>query len=298
MIREITMRIARTAALAAVLHLAAAGCTSRPVAGASPGGSVTIPGGAPDGGDVTVSVAECTKCHGSAARVVALSTDAKGIEIAPPPDVAGLQTGGTKIGAHLAHLRATRWRASGVPCASCHVVPATAGAHLPGVLFRGLARAAWPGKPAIDPQYGASGSCSATYCHGNFTAGANLAMSWTDGPAPADCGTCHGIPPLATHAPSATNCATCHGGTYTSASVDPALHMNGQLDGGGESGGCWNWSITCVWITFGDSRRAGRYRLVRERRPSGSGCRCQATSCLGRCKDVSGRCLSLPRTWA
>ena len=101
MIREITMRIARTAALAAVLLLAAAGCTSRPVAGASPGGSVTIPGGAPDGGDVTVSVAECTKCHGSAARVVALSTDAKGIEIAPPPDVAGLQTGGTKIGAHL-----------------------------------------------------------------------------------------------------------------------------------------------------------------------------------------------------
>jgi hypothetical protein len=56
------------------------------------------------------------------------------------------------------------------------------------------------------------------------------------------CGSCHAIPPLlqsdgVTAHSSSTACGTCHGAGYTSSTVDKSLHMNGRIDGGGESAG-------------------------------------------------------------
>ena len=59
------------------------------------------------------------------------------------------------------------------------------------------------------------------------------------------CGSCHAIPPLlqsdgVTAHSSSTACGTCHGAGYSSTAVDKTLHMNGRIDGGGESAGGTN----------------------------------------------------------
>ena len=245
------MRHARIATLAVATLLAGGACSkSRPAPGTLPGGTVTIPGGGPGGGSVTVGVADCTKCHGDATRTP-LATDAAGIAIAPPRDAAGLTTG-AKVGAHLAHLRGTSglaptWRSAGVDCASCHVVPATASTHAqPGVQFRGLAATSWPGAPAITPAYGASG-CAATYCHGNFPGGLARTMSWTGTSADAACGSCHGIPPAfqrdgTTPHSNSTLCASCHGAGYAITGITGAAlatHLDGVLEVSGGHPGNW-----------------------------------------------------------
>jgi hypothetical protein len=56
------------------------------------------------------------------------------------------------------------------------------------------------------------------------------------------CGSCHAIPPAfqsdgVTAHTASTACGSCHGAGYSATTVDKALHMNGQIDGGGESGG-------------------------------------------------------------
>lgn len=140
-------------------------------------------------------VAGCDGCHGSPASP------------APPPDLAGnILTTAPGVGAHQAHLQ------SGVACAACHVVPASA-------LDAGHFDTPRPAE--VDTSLGWDGTrCNTAPCH--TRSGATLPPpQWTDG-APLGCDSCHGFPPPAPHT-TWTDCFRCHTsfpGTHVDATVD------------------------------------------------------------------------------
>jgi predicted CxxxxCH...CXXCH cytochrome family protein len=187
----------------------------------------------------------CTQCHGDITASGVASTDSRA---APGFNLAAVDTRGNTstqksargVGTHQAHLTGTTWRSAPIPCASCHVVPANgdvthAASANATVTFSGLAVTG--GATAAINVAGSSVSCSNTYCHGNFTGGARATLNWNPS-GTVTCGTCHAIPPAviaggSSH-PANNACGTCHGGAYSSTTVDPALHMNGVIDGGGE----------------------------------------------------------------
>jgi predicted CxxxxCH...CXXCH cytochrome family protein len=198
----------------------------------------------------------CTQCHGDLSASAVANTD---VRAAPAVNVnavdahgnAAATTSARGVGAHAKHLTGTTWRGTPMACTECHAVPATGDvAHAngnPAVAFGALARTAWAGQPAITPVWNGSGggstlTCASTYCHGAFKNGANAAPTWA-APSAVACGSCHAVSaangPGGTHPsiPAGQNCGSCHGGAYTNTSVDPALHLNGKVDGGGESGG-------------------------------------------------------------
>jgi len=198
----------------------------------------------------------CTQCHGDLTAAGVANTD---VRAAPASDAAAVDahgngpaaTGVRGVGAHGSHLTGTTWRATPIACSECHAVPATGDVtHANGnplVAFGALASAAWAGQPAITPVWNGAGgaatlTCASTYCHGNFKNGANATLTWA-APSAVACGTCHAVSavngPGGTHPTLTTgqNCGTCHGGAYTNTNVDPVLHLNGLLDGGGESTG-------------------------------------------------------------
>ncbi len=205
----------------------------------------------------------CTACHGDLAltgqTLANASVAAPGYD-AGSVDSTGSSAAAPAVGAHAAHLKGTTLRAAPIACTECHQLPpsdadvshatgsGTGGARAT-LTWGSLARGAidpWSGG-AVTPAYAGStsgssgttaGSCASTYCHGNFRNGnAANAPSWTSGAAAAACGTCHGTPPGGGH-PSNAACGSCHGNGYswngTTGTVDPARHMNGVLDGGGE----------------------------------------------------------------
>src|SRR5512140_1135455 len=109
--RENTMTPSRHASLIVLALVAAAGCAkSRGTAGEA--GTVTMPQA--DGTPVTVDTQFCVRCHGDLANATA-ATDAAGVQFAPPKDLSGA-TSGAKVGAHMAHLKASTLRGEGVPC--------------------------------------------------------------------------------------------------------------------------------------------------------------------------------------
>jgi predicted CxxxxCH...CXXCH cytochrome family protein len=221
------MQQVRIATLAFAAALVGAGCSSTREEGeAATAVTVTVPAGG-SGGQVTISVASCTSCHGDSARSAAGADPL--VQIAPPRAPSG-DPADPAIGAHQAHL-VDNALSKAVACSSCHVVPASPAAHRgPVVTFSGLALSgAWSGAPAA-PSF-AGGSCSATYCHGAFPGGdAANAPQWTG--APAQCGSCHAIPPAVTASGSAhpqnQQCGACHAG-YTSSTVAAATHVDGSL---------------------------------------------------------------------
>jgi predicted CxxxxCH...CXXCH cytochrome family protein len=202
----------------------------------------------------------CTQCHGDLGLSAVANTD---VRAAPGSDANAVDAHGDLatattvrgVGAHGAHLTGTTWRSTPVACSECHAVPANGDtSHAngnPAIAFGSLATTAWAGQPAITPVWNGAGgagtlTCSGTYCHGNFknavTSAGNPAPTWT-APGSVVCGSCHGVSP--TNGPGGTHpalgagqdCGTCHGGSYTNTSVDPSKHMNGVVDGGGESSG-------------------------------------------------------------
>ncbi len=197
----------------------------------------------------------CTQCHGDVTVSGVANTD---VRAAPGGDASAIDAHGNAatattargVGAHAKHLTGTTWRSAPIACAECHAVPATGDvAHANGnplLTFGTLASTAWAGKPAITPTWNGAGgaastTCSSVYCHGAFPGGLNPSPSWTS-PGSVACGSCHGIPPAfqsdgVTAHTTSTACGSCHGGAYTSTTVDPTLHMNGKIDGGGESTG-------------------------------------------------------------
>jgi len=175
----------------------------------------------------------CTRCHGDPAR----SNTAVNPQLSAAPPVDIYQQSATSspgVGAHQAHLNDGALR-DAIPCTECHSVPADLSNHPTGQLNLtwGPIAAAQGATPTF-----ANGTCASTYCHGATlkAGGTNQMPSWTGGASEASCGTCHAIPPPATsHHPQNSNCGACHPG-YTSTSVNPALHVNGQVDL--NAGGC------------------------------------------------------------
>ena len=189
---------------------------------------------------------DCTFCHGTAGRVGILAgTDAL-LPYAPPVGSQGeTATSQAAVGAHQAHVNPTAVAALASPlaCAACHPSPLpTDVTHVDGqpaaVAFSGLAVTG-----GITTAAYASGSCSATYCHGNFAGGANATPSWTAGAT--TCTSCHGNPPNSgRHAPREPShsfgCNFCHGTGYTSTAVVVATHVDGAKTMGAGTPPGWN----------------------------------------------------------
>jgi predicted CxxxxCH...CXXCH cytochrome family protein len=155
----------------------------------------------------------CDGCHGSAASP------------APPTDLAGnTLTTAIGVGAHQAHLQASARISAPIPCATCHVVPATVDApgHLDASPAEVSANLGWDR---------GSQTCTTAYCHGPGR------PVWTLRNQIA-CGTCHAIPPATpSHNPAMTltSCAGCHPGTVDAfgnilVTNGTSEHINGIVD--------------------------------------------------------------------
>ncbi len=182
---------------------------------------------------VTPDIA-CNACHGG------------GDNPAPPVDTEnGTSTSLRGVGAHQAHLRASRGLSVPVACEDCHLVPATvtAAGHIDTTI---PAELTWGSKAQLDrasPSWnGTDLRCSNTYCHGStLDGGADTAPKWTttDGSQVA-CASCHGNPPPPPHVQQ-SDCAACHTtATSTGTIAIPSQHIDGQVqvDGVGLCSGC------------------------------------------------------------
>jgi predicted CxxxxCH...CXXCH cytochrome family protein len=160
----------------------------------------------------SADAASCGRCHVSA----------EGVGAAP------------SSGAHAAHVRVLGSRA----CEHCHPDPRVgSNAHMNGrvnVVFGELATHDDALSPRLDPD---TLSCSAVYCHGAFVGGnESNAPAWTSvGEGAAACGTCHGLPPAATHGAVPADlraCAGCHATTVDAEGevIAGGDHLNGRID--------------------------------------------------------------------
>lgn len=203
----------------------------------------------------------CATCHGSLTSP------------APPRDLSGnTATAARGVGAHQKHIVGGT-TSTGTSCAECHVVPGFV--YAPGHVdtpspaelnFGGALANVVTNEPstqdydaslplfAPNPSYdNATGSCSNTYCHGNFKNGNTTnAPVWNaaNQASQASCGTCHGdvnrtgtladksLPKTSadggTH-PTSTNCSGCHAQVVSGTGdqlriISTALHMNGKLN--------------------------------------------------------------------
>jgi predicted CxxxxCH...CXXCH cytochrome family protein len=198
----------------------------------------------------TTSRTGCSLCHGDLTvsgvpRTSALAAPGGNANAA---DTTGALGGTPGVGAHRAHLTGTRWRATPMACADCHVVPGfndvshatgagSGGARAVTLFTGGLGNATGANYAGSNSGTGGttSGSCASTYCHGNFTTGTssglNRTVPWTATPTQADCGTCHANPPSGTtHVGVTTTCTPCHDAAYTPTTVNSTLHLNGRND--------------------------------------------------------------------
>jgi hypothetical protein len=187
----------------------------------------------------------CATCHGDAAAIPA-PTAAAPRAAAPPADKFGNAVS-VVVGAHAAHLDDGTY-SNVVACGSCHPgVASYAITHANGSTQVGFA--AGPGKSGsfTAGAAGTAGSCSSTWCHGNFPGGGNATPSWDGAVA---CTSCHPLAPV-TGAHSfhvdlpalggeGYNCLSCHvgftgtrdgAGVVTSVAIDPTTakpnHVNG-----------------------------------------------------------------------
>ncbi len=219
-------------------------------------------------GLTTGITAGCTACHGDRSNTAVTLTAstasaAPGVgNAATSADTTGALTGGA-VGAHLAHLVGAggtpRWRSTPIACTECHGLPLTNGdtSHATGggtggaratLAFGNVAQStAFETKTATYT----SPTCSSTYCHDPKSTDTQTSVpqvnapSWIGATTQAQCGSCHGLPPLTASHPANALCGSCHPGytatAPTSAStitaVNAATHLNGQLEGGGESTG-------------------------------------------------------------
>ena len=178
-------------------------------------------------GAFDVASLSCTSCHGTSGRPSVANADPNQ-PAAPPVDTGGSgSTSSPGVGAHLVHAN-NGGTSRPVLCAACHAgaVP-TQPVHSNGtvtVAFGGLATTGGVTPGPYTP--GSGGSCSATYCHGNFPGGNGTAASpaWTTAGA-LGCAACHGSPPplsATVHHPRNLGCATCH-------PLDAASHVDGTV---------------------------------------------------------------------
>jgi predicted CxxxxCH...CXXCH cytochrome family protein len=218
------------AAIAAASLLA--GCSKARTVQGLGSTTVEVPLGDPTGGSGgptgRIDLASCTACHGTPG-FTASGADPL-VSVAPPAEPQSASS--TVVGAHRAHL-VDGAISHAVECSSCHLVPTTGGPHKPAsvVSFSRRATTIWSGGH-LTPTY-VAGTCSGTYCHGNFKNGGNVTVTWAS-TTPVVCGSCHGVGvdgPGGTHPKGVgTACGNCHGAGYSSTTVNLATHMNGVLD--------------------------------------------------------------------
>lgn len=178
----------------------------------------------------------CSTCHGDGTRGTAY----------PPGDLSGYaQSSAPGVGVHALHLEATQ----GMPvaCSECHLVPSGfsyAAGHLfdsddrksdlrAEVVFGPLARGELSGL-SLAPTYDkTTRRCSDVYCHA--LGGARVeSWPWNEDQGEVRCDACHGYPPQTTRAgaphKNVTACEGCHLGAYRDGQLDPATHINGQVE--------------------------------------------------------------------
>src|SRR5512137_3026659 len=201
-------------------------------------GVVNVSGGLHVNGAIDTANLACTTCHGNATLVAGGNQDAN-VAAAPTgvgaPDTYGNTTVASNgVGVHASHVLGARSRP--VLCNACHTVPGTQ-IHKTGVVTAGtvvLANLSTTGGIATAAYAGAGGTCSNTYCHGNFAGGAGAVATptWKTS-ATLGCTACHGAPPAltaASHHPSNATCATCHGAGNTATTVVAATHVDGTVN--------------------------------------------------------------------
>lgn len=205
----------------------------------------------------------CYTCHKEPGGPVACNTchgDLKDpTRIAPPRTINGdTATTVMGVGAHTNHLY-TNSLTNNVSCDNCHNVPSSV--YTPGHLvtqqpapveLKGLATANQASNATFNPD---NGTCSNTYCHGNFTfykdsaasedqwaftgdkiVGNNVTVTWNkvDG-TQAACGTCHDLPPkghVGYQQMSINECVVCHKGVVDANGniIDKDRHINGKVN--------------------------------------------------------------------
>ena len=194
----------------------------------------------------------CADCHGAdEEECIACHGGWDNLSGAPPTGLRGeIDDSSLAVGAHTPHLEGLAI-SDGVTCGSCHIVPLMVwdSTHLdftPGTLtgtIDSLAEVLFGGiSPAPGAQWDRdSRTCSATYCHGNFSGG-NMLNSplWTAG-GQASCGSCHAVAGNVAslrwkhefHVESlGLGCTECHYGVVDSqlTIVGRNLHVNGTVD--------------------------------------------------------------------
>ncbi|MFH1756011.1 MAG: CxxxxCH/CxxCH domain-containing protein [Candidatus Latescibacterota bacterium] len=201
------------------------------------------------GGRVGIS---CLDCHGRGDDAcVACHGGMDNDTGAPPAGLRGQLSDTTiAVGAHTAHLESSALAAP-FACNVCHIVPlfVLSPSHLDQARplsqpLDSIAEIVWHGIADGGNAVWERGSrtCSATYCHGNFTGGflSNHPI-WTSSNQ-AGCGSCHDVganPETlhwehhAYHVDSAgLSCADCHASVVNTSFdiIGLSLHVNGQVD--------------------------------------------------------------------
>jgi predicted CxxxxCH...CXXCH cytochrome family protein len=205
----------------------------------------------------------CIFCHGTGGRTGNVAGTDAFLAASPPVGPQGqTATSDAMVGAHQRHVNppSTGRVAQPFACVVCHASPLPANVdHVNGqpvpVPFGGVALTGNV-RPSFNP---VTLSCSATYCHGNFTGGATTAAPlWTGGAM--NCSSCHGLPPgTGEHGRSQhvnAGCGACHSG-YSATAANVTLHLNGVKDvgGAGTSIDSWNAStLQCAPACHGTER--------------------------------------------
>lgn len=196
----------------------------------------------------------CNTCHGSFSAPYDLVSS-----WAPPKSIDGFTDSTHRtVGAHSIHLFSGK---IGKPlkCAECHNVPnklytnghVDSGPPAEVIMLDTLARLVTASGTNIpNPTYdNVNSKCSNTYCHGDWKlrratssnpfgysdsvmVGAKYSPYWVGGATEAQCGSCHGLPPLGHIASNLNACANCHTGVINNQGVitDKTKHINGKIN--------------------------------------------------------------------
>ncbi len=136
--------------------------------------------------------ARCSPCHSPNPAACVLCHGGIDNQTGAPPRGLHGETAASQlaVGAHTGHLE-SGYISDGVPCAECHLVPATVAS--PGHFDAdSIAEITWGTLAGSASQWNrGTATCRQTYCHGNFSGGyAGNAPIWT-APGQAACGSCH-----------------------------------------------------------------------------------------------------------
>lgn len=206
----------------------------------------------------------CVHCHGVTGTSAALANTEANRKFFAPGYGGGTSTDqltvntDNRVGAHFVHLSSVYSKRT--KCNECHLVPATAfdGTHMTGpryssqsLTFDQASTAKKNSAPAAftSGTAGTPATCATTYCHGNNmpkgdNTGSARSVNWNGaaimtGTPGADCGTCHGNPPLFGSSSSAhigstatTSCIGCHKNVTdaTGKIIDKTMHINGAVN--------------------------------------------------------------------